>query len=346
MEPDKKRIRLDEVTLMRAILALLIVFMYAFTCYQGGWAQPVGYVDVPAYMWLARSSFAFTLEGFVFISGYLFAFQQITIKRSGYGVGKLIMNKLKRLILPSIVFSALYFSLFYKYNGIPDLVYNLLNGCGHMWFLPMLFWCFISAWLIERVRIGDGWKMVFLVCLNLFSFFSLPLQISTAANYLVYFYGGYVVYKHSEAIKATIHFKHIIWSWIVFIALFVVLRPLKDTFEVGDQVGILNKVITLSGRNACQLIYASVGTFSFYITVLYYIQRHKLKAVTIQFASCCFGIYLFQQFVLQFLFYKTSIPLVVGPYWLPWCGFLIALVLSYLLTELSLRTKIGKFLIG
>lgn len=40
MESQKKIIKLDEVTLMRTILAVLIVFMHSFTCYQGGWAKP------------------------------------------------------------------------------------------------------------------------------------------------------------------------------------------------------------------------------------------------------------------------------------------------------------------
>lgn len=77
------KIRLDEVTLMRTILALLIVFMHSFTCYNGSWKEPAGYVDIPLYKWLARISFAYTLEAFVFISGYLFAFQRITLKRTG-----------------------------------------------------------------------------------------------------------------------------------------------------------------------------------------------------------------------------------------------------------------------
>ncbi len=34
METNKKKIRLDEVTIMRTILAFLIVFMHAFTYYQ------------------------------------------------------------------------------------------------------------------------------------------------------------------------------------------------------------------------------------------------------------------------------------------------------------------------
>ncbi len=38
MDP-KKIIRLDKVTLMRTILALLIVFMHSFTCYNGSWMR-------------------------------------------------------------------------------------------------------------------------------------------------------------------------------------------------------------------------------------------------------------------------------------------------------------------
>jgi len=34
------------------------------------------------------------------------------------------------------------------------------------------------------------------------------------------------------------------------------------------------------------------------------------------------------------------------PYWLPWCGFVIAAVISWLLSDMLLRTKTGKFLIG
>lgn len=43
----KPKIRLEEVTLMRTILALLIVFMPSFTCYNGSWKEPAGYVDIP-----------------------------------------------------------------------------------------------------------------------------------------------------------------------------------------------------------------------------------------------------------------------------------------------------------
>ena len=341
----KPKIRLDEVTLMRTILALLIVFMHAFTCYQGGWKQPEGYLDIPLYKWIARTSFAFTLEAFVFISGYLFAYQRITLNRIVDGIG-LITNKLKRLILPSIIFSTVYFFIFFEYKGFSNALYSIINGCGHMWFLPMLFWCFVGGWLLEQVKIKDGYKFVFLIMLNLFGFVSLPLRISSAMSYMVYFYGGFLVYKYSDKIKAMVTKKRLIWSWVIFAVVFVLLRPMRDVLVTNDTQSKLLKLFIFAGNNACQLIYASVGVMAFYFTAVYYTQRHPLKPFTIKLAACCFGIYLFQQFVLQLLYYKTSFPSWVGPYWLPWCGFVIAAVISWLLSDLLLRTKTGKFLIG
>ena len=342
---QKKIIRLDEVTLMRTILALLIVFMHSFTCYNGGWKQPAGYIDIPLYKWLSRTSFAFTLEAFVFISGYLFAFQRITLKRTGDGV-RLVINKLKRLILPSIIFSVAYFVLFYTYKGFGDAAYAIINGCGHMWFLPMLFWCFIGGWLLEQVKIKDGWKMALLIVFNLFCFVPLPLRISNATSYMIYFYGGYLAYKHSDKIKAAINKKQLIWSWLIFVAVFAILRPMCDVLITNDTQTKLLKLFVNVGNNACQLIYANMGLMAFYCTTVYYTNHHKLKPFTIKLAACCFGIYLFQQFVLQLLYYKTSLPLLVGPCWLPWCGFVIAAVVSYVLSTLLLKTKPGRFLIG
>ena len=340
-----KPLRLNEVTLMRTLLALLSVFMHAFTCYQGGWKQPEGYVDIPVYKWIARTSFAFALEAFVFISGYLFAFQRITLKRTD-GFWKLTVNKLKRLILPGIIFSILYFIIFYSYKGLGNAVYSIINGCGHMWFLPMLFWCFVGGWLLEQVKVKDGYKLAFLIMLNLFGFVSLPLRINSAMSYMVYFYGGFLVYKYSDKIKAMVTKKRLIWSWVIFAVVFAILRPMRDVLVTNDAQTKLLKLFIYIGNNACQLIYASVGLMAFYCTAVYYTQRHTLKPFTIKLAACCFGIYLFQQFVLQLLYYKTNFPLWVGPYGLPWCGFVIAAVVSYMLSALLLKTKIGRFLIG
>ena len=341
----KERPHLDEVTLMRCILAILIVFMHAFTCYNYSWRPPEGFVDIPVYKWLARSSFAFTLEAFVFISGYLFAFQRITLNKK-MEFETLVGNKLKRLILPSLIFSAVYFAIFYQYKEFGSMVYSIINGCGHMWFLPMLFWCFLAGWLLEKLKVNDVWKLAFLVCLNLFALISLPLQLTSHASYMVYFYAGFVLYKYRDAILAAITPNRLIWGWALFAVMFAVLRPMRDVLACTGDASKLVKLAMLVGDNACQLVYASLGMMVFYCTATYYTQRHQMKPFMVKLATCCFGIYLFQQFVLQVLYYKTSFPIVVGPYWLPWCGFVIATVVSYLLSVLLLKTKMGKFLVG
>ena len=214
------------------------------------------------------------------------------------------------MILPSIIFSIIYFLLFYEYKGLGNAVYSIINGCGHMWYLPMLFWCFVFGWLLEQIKIKDGWKMAFLVALNLLNVISLPLRISTAFTYLVYFYGGYLVYKHSERINSFITLRNIVISWIIFIVVFAVLRPLPDIPIIVSSCSSGMRAMIVIGNHAGQLIYASIGLIAFYVTAVYFTQHHQLSASTNKIAACCFGIYLFQQFVLQLLYYKNQFSIV------------------------------------
>lgn len=58
----------------------------------------------------------------------------------------------------------------------------------------------------------------------------------------------------------------------------------------------------------------------------------------------CFGVYLFQQFVLK-LIYNSHIPQVINPVLLPWISFAVALVISLLLTISIRKTTLGKSLL-
>lgn len=50
--------------------------------------------------------------------------------------------------------------------------------------------------------------------------------------------------------------------------------------------------------------------------------------------SICFGVYIFQQFILMYLYYHTALPIIVGAYWLPWFGVVVTLILSILFSIL------------
>lgn len=258
----------------------------------------------------------------------------------------MLVSKLKRLILPGIIFSAAYFAIFYQYKGIGNLIYEVIAGCGHMWFLPMLFWCFIGGWLLEKIKVSDWLKLGFLVALNLLSLVSLPFRLPEAAKFMFYFYAGFVFYKNVDRIKRLLTTKRLVIMWLFFVIVFIVLRPMKELCVYGENASFYYKLLMLIGNKATQLGYASIGTFVFFCSTLSYIGKHELRPFTIKLASCCFGIYLFQQFILWFMYYYTSIPTIVGPYCLPWIGFIITAPLSYFLSYLLLKTKIGKTLIG
>ena len=93
------------------------------------------------------------LETFVFISGYLFGFQ---VQKNGIGIicfKNTILKKAKRLLLPCFFFGVIYYTVFYDLSKpVYEISYSIMCGTGHLWFLPMLFWCFTEIYLIERLK--------------------------------------------------------------------------------------------------------------------------------------------------------------------------------------------------
>lgn len=89
--------------------------------------------------------------------------------------------------------------------------------------------------------------------------FFLPFQINKAANYLFYFYGGYVVYKHSKNIKIILTPKHLLWAWILFAAIFAALRLMRDILVYPEDASKIYKFAIHISNKACQIVYASIG---------------------------------------------------------------------------------------
>lgn len=223
---------------------------------------------------------------------------------------------------------------------------QIISGCGHMWFLPMLFWCFILTWLLLKINIKDRYKLLFLFVLNLLTIYSLPLQLSNSFNYLLYFYCGVVAYKNKVRISQCINNKSVIIMWIVFVVAFVIFRPLMGLLDYSQYEGIVSKMSIIIAGKISQFVYSFSGVAAFYFTSVLITRKHSLSPIICSVAKYSFGIYLFQQFILQGLYYKTDFSLIVGPYLLPWMGFAIALVCSYLFSIAFSRTKTGKLLLG
>lgn len=124
---------IPEVSILRPVTVVLLVLMHSFTVFNHSWRPFDGYIDIETYKWITRVSFNFMMEMFVFISGYVLAYQIITLGRT-YKWLDFAKRKFQRLIVPSIVFSLIYIPL------LPDktLIYNSLQGGG--------CWPLLMAW--------------------------------------------------------------------------------------------------------------------------------------------------------------------------------------------------------
>ena len=342
---------LSDVVIIRNILIILLVFYHAFAIYSGAWDPIKGYPEVPGYWWLDKLSYAFMLETFVFISGYVFGFQVRTKGEEKLKAKNLLLGKFKRLMIPCMVFSLLYILLFgHITQPVQKTLYSLVNGVGHMWFLPMLFWCFVGVWVIEKLRLKAKWVIPLLVLCSICSFLPLSLRMGNAMYYMIFFYVGYILQKEDISLDRFYTLKHCIVLAVAFCILFPTLTLLKG--RLGALMAMENQLVMkaaiVSSSTLLRLIYSSVG-----LAMLFVIIGHKEKDRTtslpqwiIKVGNLCFGVYLLQQFILKGLYEYTSLPAILGCYWLPWVGFVVALAGSLIISYLLVKTKVGKFLIG
>lgn len=185
--PNNQR-RLTNVNIIRPVLIVLVVFYHAFAIFGGGWSSIDGFPEVKVYWWLDKLSYASLLESFVFISGYVFGYQVRTKGEMLLEGKNLFWSKFKRLIIPSMFFSLFYIVLL-EDDSLPLIktLYCVINGVGHMWFLPMLFWCFVGIWIIEKLKLKPYFVLPLLILSSICSFVPLPLQMGVTMYYLLFF---------------------------------------------------------------------------------------------------------------------------------------------------------------
>lgn len=179
---------------------------------------------------------------------------------------------------------------------------------------------------------------------------SIPLGLGSAFRYMVFFWGGFLVWKyHGELIKRFCTKGNVVRMCVAFLAFYLFSRwfgRLDFWEEMRDT--LWGKGVYYVVHSAVSLIVTMLGIGVVYLSVNYFVEKRQYVPPRWVFeaSTICYGVYIFQQFILQFLYYKTSLPVLVGPYWLPWVGCVVTFVVSILLTKLTLKTRFGRFLIG
>lgn len=338
--PQKKN--LDEVSFIRPILIVLLVMVHSFTVFNDGWPPFEGFVPCETYKWTSRLSYSFMLETFIFVSGYVYAFQKYELGKED-NLGKLLSKKAQRLLFPSVVFSILYAQLINGKNlldstNIGSSLLSVLSGVGHMWYLPVLFWCFVAIYLVNKVRLNKISMLVVFGVMAILPLPSLPFQLYRLPYYFFFFYLGQIFWQNKEKYfsnLSNLSIQKIFSIWLVFMLVFVALRIIKaDVMELADgNITLLQKISYNIISKTCQLVYATIGVTAIYTTGIFVTSKHKLSDWYIRLGNLCFGVYIFQEFILKYLYYFSNLPKICPPHVIPWVCFIITIILSLCLSK-------------
>ena len=343
---------LQDVVCIRLVLILLLVLYHSFAMYCDSWAMPEGIHEVKAYWWIGAFSYSFLLETFVFISGYVFGYQ-VREKFSGcIDLYNTVISKARRLLIPSVLFSSIYILCFNLGDAISPIkqVYNVINGEGHMWYLPMLFWCFVVIFIVEKLRIPSRYIILLASFASVFSLLTLPLRLSSTAYYFIFFYIGYLIQRNDIYSNSKIKLKTAFILLVLFLLVFVLSKIIltdKSFLSFAEQ-SMMNKLIISLATRVSTLLLSALGLASIYSFVNLMLNRGCIivNKSMIRLSGYCFGVYIFQQFILKYFMYNASVINIFGSYWLPWVAFVIALLVSIILTSAILKIYVGRFLVG
>ena len=342
---------LNEILIMRPIIIIMLVLYHSFAFYNGSWDNP-GVSPNDAYEWISHYSYACLLEAFTFVSGYVW-YYQIHKKRDFTNIVK---NKFKRLILPALFWGCIYYLIFFYQDShsLVHMIKRTVIGIGHLWFLPMLFWIFIMSYFIEKIRVELGFKVVCLLLLALIPLPLIPFQITKSIYYLFFFYLGAYVYEKLKDYKWKPFHISVIALVTVSLVYLTHKYVYKDIFDglTGNGTGVVTTIWNggLFVR-AATVIYALGGVLLIYslsrmcsVLLAEFIANHKTTILYIN--SLCMGIYIYQEFILKLIYYKTEFVSYIPSMLLPWIAFMVTLLLSALLTALTIKSNYLKYLIG
>lgn len=131
------RARNQSISVLR-VLALCCILMHHSMCMYWGW-PPTDFEwgelhSFPFEGLISSSLKLFGLTTFTFLSGFCLYYQRD--KSSTYG--HFLWNKVKRLLIPCLLFAFLYWLVF------PTMMFDNspINGT-HLWYIPMIFCCII-----------------------------------------------------------------------------------------------------------------------------------------------------------------------------------------------------------
>lgn len=350
----------DNIAILRIVLIFLLVWTHAFAPWHG-WGEIEGITASENYFhWIGKLTYYIFMPGLLMISGFLLG-SSAKRKPERLNAHGLIVKKIKRLLIPSIIFSFVYYLMFYDLSVSPvTILISILNGCGHLWFLPMLFWCFVITWVVTKLGIKHQiiLTLAILVAIIPPPLGELSFRLNSALHYYIYFYIGFSIQTGMLSfLEKAGTVKNIFIAIAIYLTTFTLYNIGFFDYIINidgtsnneiQKITVLGvKILNLSIANIAVLVMSIAGLLTaFWIVNLVVGKGYSLSGWMVQLSTYCFGVYILQQFLLMLIYYRSPLPYIVSTNILPYIAILITLVGCLVMVHFFLKTKVGRFLIG
>lgn len=266
---------------LRALAIILVVFGHSIILYSSSWNLFSTDISVACLDYVKKIIDIIQMPLFFSISGFLFYY---TYKK--INIHKLIVNKMKRLIIPFIGFALFWLlpiRLMVKYPGyegsiIKTILVKILYGRdnGHLWFLPTLFICFLALYVVltfeEKIKISEPIKElinIFLFVLIYFVYrFGFQPYIYNFSQNLIWFYFGYLINSNME-ILTKVRRKNIWGVILIFVSIIFIVMSISNhsnilTF-ISKSIVLLTLYVIIPEKSGRLIQFVDKNSFGIYL---------------------------------------------------------------------------------
>lgn len=339
-----KHSKLYDVVLIRSFAIIMVVAFHAYGMMYANHFPSMTDVYHEMYYNINQLVLKFRMPLFIFISGYLFAYLE-DVKSKYPTFMELLKNKFKRLIVPYFIFGLIYMLTTNSFSWR-----NLLSGgVSHLWFITMLFGCFILTRVLKLCYFTQNKLLIALVLLVSFTLLLYPefrcyfLGIQTLHMWYFWFFLGYVVSPHKEWMYKLLSNRFVSCGLV----LVWILGTLYTVYCVGT-----DDYRTIPG-NLSHLCIVLLIWYAINFIIKKYTGKWLEGPVFKELNRTSYGIFVLHNWLQLFMISKTAQHLfhldvlaenhvVLFPLFF----FLLSLLFSYVGAVLMLKTKVGRFLIG
>lgn len=217
---------------------------------------------------------------------------------------------------------------------------------GHLWFIPMLFWCFIFTRVQSLLPFSGNiwWKITLFIIftvLHLIQDRALPLGLGSFMQWYIWFFIGYTLLHRREQVFNFMH-RHMPAVTTLLVAAFAAGSYYRCEYPELSIMGMLTNLVAVA-------LFWFLTNLAINNSASDWVKSPVLAKLN----KYSYGIYVFHYWIQPFIISRTAkrifgLEALANEHVLlfPFAFFVLSFAASACITACLLKTRVGRFLIG